>query len=425
MAERVVVVGAQWGDEGKGKVIDILSEKADYVVRYQGGNNAGHTVVVGEDELILHLIPSGILHKGKVCVIGNGVVIDPEALKAEITYLESKGIKINNNLRISDCAHLIFPYHKVLDKLREEKFSRTKIGTTGRGIGPCYTDKFSRNGIRIADLLNKRVFREKLEANIEEKNAIFRKVYKYKTFSFKKIFRQYSDFAEEIKPYVCNCSLLLNQAIKEGKKILFEGAQGTLLDIDHGTYPFVTSSNSTAGGACVGTGIGPNKIDKTIGIVKAYTTRVGEGPFPTEFSEKLMNKIRSIGKEFGATTGRPRRCGWFDAVIVRHAVCINGLDTIVVTKLDVLDMMPSLKICVGYSYKGKLYDNFPSDIEVLWKAKPVYEELPGWQQSTKGIKEFSALPKNAHVYLKRLEQLVGAKIEIVSIGSERTQTLFV
>ena len=420
-----VIIGAQWGDEGKGKIIDILSKDADYVVRYQGGNNAGHTVVVGTDEVILHLIPSGILHKNKICVIGNGVVIDPEALLSEIEYLKARNVDVSNNLRISDRAHVIFPYHKILDKLREEKFRKIKIGTTGKGIGPCYTDKFSRGGIRIGDLLNKRLFKDKLKCNIEEKNAIFSKVYKHKKYPFDKIYQQYLDFVNVIKPYICDCSVLLNEAIRKKKKILFEGAQGTLLDIDHGTYPFVTSSNSTAGGACVGSGVGPTRIDKAIGIVKAYTTRVGEGPFPTEFSAPLMKKIRTIGKEFGATTGRPRRCGWFDALVVKHAVAVNGLDGIVVTKLDVLDQMPKLKICIGYKYKGKLYEHFPSDIEVLWKAKPVYEEWPGWVQDTTKTKKFSSLPVNARKYLKRLSQLVGAKVEMVSIGSERNQTLFV
>jgi len=421
----IIVIGAQWGDEGKGKIIDILSKDADYVVRYQGGNNAGHTVVVGEEVVILHLIPSGILHKNKICVIGNGVVIDPEALLKEIKYLQARNIKINKNLRISDKAHVIFPYHKILDKLREEKFRKMKIGTTGKGIGPCYTDKFSRGGIRVGDLFNKRVFKNKLNANIKEKNAIFSKVYKHKKYPFREIYKMYLDFSRVIKPYVCDCSLVLNEAMRKNKKILFEGAQGTLLDIDHGTYPFVTSSNSTAGGACVGSGIGPTKIDKVIGIVKAYTTRVGEGPFPTEFTADLMRKIRDRGKEFGATTGRPRRCGWFDAVIVKHAVRVNGLDSIVVTKLDVLDKIAKLKICTGYKYKGEIYKEFPSDIEILWKAKPVYEELPGWMKDTTKITRFSDLPINARRYLKKLSQLVQTKIEIVSIGSERNQTLFV
>ncbi|MBU1044114.1 MAG: adenylosuccinate synthase [Candidatus Omnitrophica bacterium] len=421
----IVVIGAQWGDEGKGKIIDILTKNTDYVVRYQGGNNAGHTVVVGKEEIILHLIPSGILHKNKKCIIGNGVVIDPEALLSEVSYVKAKGIAIGDNLGISDQAHVIFPYHKVLDKLREEKFSKTKIGTTGRGIGPCYTDKFSRAGIRIADLYNERIFKDKLESNMEEKNAIFSKVYNYKKFSFEKIYEQYREYAKLMKPHICNCSVVLNQAIKKKKRILFEGAQGTLLDIDHGTYPFVTSSNSTAGGACVGTGVGPTKIDKAIGIVKAYTTRVGEGPFPTEFSADLLNKIRQKGREFGATTGRPRRCGWFDAVICKNAVTVNGLNAIAVTKLDVLDEMPVVKICVGYKYKGKLYTDFPADIEVLWKAKPVYIECPGWLKDTSKAKKYTDLPANARKYLRKIEQLAGAKIEIISIGSDRDQTIFV
>ncbi|MDD5729266.1 MAG: adenylosuccinate synthase, partial [Victivallales bacterium] len=312
-----------------------------------------------------------------------------------------------------------------LDKLREEKFSKTKIGTTGRGIGPCYTDKFSRAGIRVADLLNKRIFEDKLRSNLQEKNAVLSTVYRHPTFSFKKIFQQYLAYAEIMRPYLCNCSLLLNSAIKKRKNILFEGAQGTLLDVDYGTYPFVTSSNSTAGGVCSGSGVGPTKIDKVIGIVKAYTTRVGEGPFPTEFSAQLMTKIRSRGKEFGATTGRPRRCGWFDAVIVKHAVAVNGLDAVVVTKLDVLDMMPRLKICVGYAYKGRTYTDFPADIDVLWNAQPVYEECPGWLEDTTGVKKFSQLPRNARNYLAILTKLLGTKIEMVSIGSERNQTLFV
>ncbi|MBU2063053.1 MAG: adenylosuccinate synthase [Candidatus Omnitrophica bacterium] len=420
-----VIVGAQWGDEGKGKIIDILSKDADYVVRYQGGNNAGHTVVVAGEEIILHLIPSGILHKNKICVIGNGVVIDPQALLDEIEYLRCRGIKVKNNLRISRNAHIIFPYHKILDKLREEKFRKTKIGTTGRGIGPCYTDKFARCGIRIADILNKKIFKEKLQCNMREKNEVFRRVYKHKTFSFRATYDQYLKFAKKIEPFVCDCAYLLNDALKTKKNILFEGAQGTHLDIDHGTYPFVTSSNATAGGACVGSGLGPAKIDKVIGVIKAYTTRVGEGPFPTEFSAQLLKQIRNRGKEFGATTGRPRRCGWFDAVIGRHAVIVNGIETIAVTKLDVLDMMPKIKICVGYKYKGKVFRHFPADIEILWKAKPIYEEWPGWMEDITRTKYFSKLPKNARKYLERLAQLLETRIEIISVGSERNQTIFI
>ncbi|RKY36986.1 MAG: adenylosuccinate synthase [Candidatus Omnitrophota bacterium] len=421
----LVVVGAQWGDEGKGKIIDILSENVDYVVRYQGGNNAGHTVVVGKEKIVLHLVPSGILHQGTVCIIGNGVVIDPEALFAEIDYLDKKGINVNDCLRISDIAHIIFPFHKVLDKLREEKFCETKIGTTGKGIGPCYTDKFSRCGIRVADLLNEDVFKKKLKVNVDEKNAIFSNVYKYKEFSFTEIYEKYLEYACKIKPYVCNCSVVLNEAMSLNKEILFEGAQGTFLDIDHGTYPFVTSSNSTAGGACVGAGIGPTKIDKVIGVVKAYTTRVGEGPFVTEFSQQLMQEIRSKGNEFGATTGRPRRCGWFDAMLVKHAVGVNGIGSIALTKLDVLDTTAVLKICTAYECRGQLYSYFPADTSLLWEAKPIYEELPGWLKPTTGIKQFSKLPENAQKYLSKISELVGARIEMISVGSDRRETIFV
>ncbi|MCM8813849.1 MAG: adenylosuccinate synthase [Candidatus Omnitrophica bacterium] len=419
-----VLVGAQWGDEGKGKIIDVLAKDADYVVRYQGGNNAGHTVVVGSEEIILHLIPSGILHKEKICVIGNGVVIDPEALLKEMAYVEKKGISINGNLLISEQAHVIFPYHKILDKLREEHFRKTKIGTTGRGIGPCYTDKFARMGIRMADLLNRRVLKEKLETNLEEKNAIFRKVFRHPEFSFADLYARYLRYGRKIKPFLCDCTAVLNQAVAAGKRILFEGAQGTFLDIDHGTYPFVTSSNATAGGACVGSGVGPTRIGTVIGVVKAYTTRVGEGPFPTEFPPRLMDEVRRRGKEFGATTGRPRRCGWFDAVLVRQAAAVNGLDSIAVTKLDVLDHLQTLKICVAYKYRGRRYEQFPADLDALWNAKPVYEEMPGWMQSTAAVRSFDDLPPNARRYLRRLEELVRTRMQIVSIGSERNQTLF-
>ncbi|MFH1856699.1 MAG: adenylosuccinate synthase [Candidatus Omnitrophota bacterium] len=419
-----VVVGAQWGDEGKGKIIDLFSEKVDYIVRYQGGNNAGHTVVIGEKEFILHLIPSGILHKNKICVIGNGVVIDPQALLNEIEGLRAKGIEVNEkNFLISEQAHVIFPYHKILDKLKEEKKGLKKIGTTKKGIGPSYTDKVARYGIRVVDLLDEEVFKKKLRENIDEKNDIFRSTYNFKGFDFDEIYNEYREYAKKIKPFVCNCSLLLNNAIAAKKRILFEGAQGTLLDVDHGTYPFVTSSNSTAGGACCGTGVGPTKIDEVIGIVKAYTTRVGEGPFPTEFSSKMMNEIRNKGKEFGATTGRARRCGWFDAIIVRYAVLVNGLDSIIVTKLDVLDNVKALKICVGYKYKNKIYKDFPANIELLSKCKPVYEELEGWTKNTNQVSKYEDLPVNAKKYLKRLAELAGVKISMVSVGSERNQTL--
>lgn len=416
----IVIVGAQWGDEGKGKVIDIFAPQVDFIARYQGGNNAGHTVVIGGNEFILHLVPSGILHNRKMCVIGNGVVIDPKALLEEIRMLEDKGIGVDGRLFVSEEAHVILPYHKKLDELKEER--KKKIGTTKKGIGPCYADKVARSGIRIADLLDDAVFKEKLKSNLEEKNAILTKIYNADAFSFDSIYGEYSDYAKKIKKYVCNTTVLLNDALKKRKKILFEGAQGTLLDVDHGTYPFVTSSNATAGGASTGTGVGPTKIDKVIGIVKAYTTRVGEGPFPTEFSKNLMDRIRNKGKEFGATTGRPRRCGWFDSVIVKHSIMVNGIDEIVVTKLDVLDDLDNLKICTAYKYEGKLYNDFPSNVRVLKNCEVVYEELPGWKADTTRITSYSRLPKNAKNYLKRMRNILKTKIVLISVGSDRKQT---
>ncbi len=415
-----VIMGAQWGDEGKGKVIDIYSADADYVVRYQGGNNAGHTVVIGKDEFILHLIPSGILHKGVICVIGNGVVVDPKALLDEIKMLESKGIRVGKRLLISDRAHVILPYHRRIDELREQ--AKKKIGTTKRGIGPAYSDKISRLGIRMVDLLEKDTFAEKLRANLDEKNPILEKIYGTEGFSFDELHAEYSAYAGEIRKYVCDTAVILNEAIKKKKRVLFEGAQGTLLDVDYGTFPFVTSSNATAGGAAPGTGVGPSRIDKVLGVVKAYTTRVGEGPFPTEFSPDLMDAIRKKGKEFGATTGRPRRCGWFDSVIVRYSVMVNGIDGIIVTKLDVLDDLDSIKICAGYRFGGKVYRDFPSSIDVLNRCVPVYEEVPGWRKDTTAVTSHSGLPANARGYLKRIEALVGTKIVLVSVGSDRKQT---
>ena len=413
-----VVVGAQWGDEGKGKIIDILARDADYIVRYQGGNNAGHTVVIGDHEFVLHLIPSGILHKGKICVIGNGVVVDPEALISEIKTLRERGIRVDDNLKVSDQVHLIFPYHKEIDTLSER---RKKIGTTGRGIGPCYVDKVGRSGIRLADLLDDELFKKKLKENIEAKNETLQKLYNHPGFTFDEIYGKYAAYRTQIAKYACNSTKILNEAVKKRKKLLLEGAQGTLLDVDHGTYPYVTSSNATAGGACTGTGLGPSKIDKVIGVVKAYTTRVGEGPFPTEFGPDLMDVIRKKGKEYGATTGRPRRCGWFDSLIVRHSALVNSLDAIVVTKLDVLDELKSVKIAVAYKYKGKVYKDFPANIEMLWEVEPVYEELPGWGEDTSRIGSFSKLPTNAKKYLKKLEKLIGVRIELVSVGSRREQ----
>lgn len=417
----IVIVGTQWGDEGKGKIIDMLAQDTDFVVRFQGGNNAGHTVVVDGKQFILHLIPSGILHKDKICVIGNGVVVDPEVLLEEIKALRKKGIAVDGNLLVSDQAHMIFPYHKMMDKVREAKKGRGKIGTTGRGIGPCYTDKAARCGIRIADLFNDKVFRDKLKENLDEKNAAFKKIYNCEGFDFDEIYRQYKKYRPRLKRHLCGCSKVLNDAVENGKSILFEGAQGTFLDIDHGTYPYVTSSSATAGGAITGTGIGPRMIDRVTGVAKAYTTRVGEGPFPTEFSSRMMDKIRNKGKEFGATTGRPRRCGWFDSVLVRHSVRINSIDDVAITKLDVLDECKTIKVCVGYKIRGKKISDFPSDIGALWRCKPVYEELQGWREDTTRVTKYENLPKNALKYLETISGLVGAKISIVSVGSERKQ----
>jgi adenylosuccinate synthase len=421
----IVVVGAQWGDEGKGKVIDILAKDFSYIVRYQGGNNAGHTVVIGDEKFILHLIPSGILHEQKTCVIGNGVVIDPKALIEEINKLESKGITVKDRLFVSENAHLIFPYHRVLDELKEIKKGKSKIGTTKKGIGPCHADKVSRTGIRIIDLLNDKVFKEKLKQNVEEKNKVLKVLYDFEGFSFDKMYADYINYRDRIKDFVCDTAFLLNKAIEKRKPVLFEGAQGTMLDVDYGTYPFVTSSNATAGGVSTGTGVGPARLDKVIGVVKAYTTRVGEGPFPTEFSSDMMEKIRVRGAEFGATTGRPRRCGWFDACLVRHSVMVNGISEIVVTKLDVLDELKKIKICVGYKYEGKLYEQFTSDIEAFTNCEPVYEEVEGWVEDTTGVTSFWKLPQKAKDYLKKIQKIVKTKIVLISVGSKRKQTIIV
>jgi adenylosuccinate synthase len=419
----IVVIGAQWGDEGKGKLIDIISQDADITARYQGGNNAGHTVCVGDKEYVFHLLPSAILHRGKVCVIGNGVVVDPVALLDEISGLKKMGMNVTSQrLKISGRCHVVMPYHRVLDGLRETK-RKNKIGTTGRGIGPCYADKVARCGVRIVDLLNPKIFRAKLEDNLSEKNEVFRKVFDQKEFSFDGIYREYIAYGKKLASYVCDTAIYLNDAIDHKKSILFEGAQGTFLDIDFGTYPFVTSSNSIVGGVCAGTGVAPTKIDKSIACVKAYTTRVGEGPFPTEFSTRLEEEIRKKGNEFGATTGRPRRCGWFDSVLVRYAVIINGISELAIMKLDVLDDLPKLKICVGYKHKGKIYKDFPMDFEVLSQARPVYEEMDGWMSPTTGARNFKDLPKNAKLYIKRFEQLLKVGVKYVSVGTKRDEII--
>ena len=420
-----VVVGAQWGDEGKGKIIDILSRDADYVVRYQGGNNAGHTVVKECGEFVLHLVPSGIFNPKTICVIGNGVVVDPEALMQEVEGLEKKGIHVRGRLFVSDRAHLIFPYHKQIDRLRECKKGLLKIGTTGRGIGPSYGDKAARTGIRLVDLYEEKLFREKLQLAVTEKNEIFEKIYREKGCDYAKIYSDYREWAKKLAPYVADTSLLLWEAARKKKNILFEGAQGTHLDVDHGTYPFVTSSYVTSGGAAVGTGMPPSSVENVIGVVKAYTTRVGEGPFPTEFDPRLMEEIREKGKEFGATTGRPRRCGWFDAVLVRYSCRVNGIEEIAVTKLDVLDDLKEIKICVGYRHRGKLYRHFPASLLVQKEGKPVYETHRGWLKDTTQVKKFASLPANAKKYLNRLSRLLAVPITILSVGSHENQTIFI
>jgi len=416
----IVVVGAQWGDEGKGKVIDVLAADADVIIRYQGGNNAGHTVIVDHDEFVFHLIPSGLLHPGKVGLIANGVVIDPEALLEEMERLRAHGVELEHALKISDQAHLIFPYHKRLDVL-EEAARTGRIGTTGRGIGPCYVDKVARCGIRVADLFDEQALAAKLKQNLEEKNRLLEVIYHEPRFEFQPIFDEYRRYATVLRPFVVNSTRLLRDAMLQHKRLLFEGAQGTLLDLDHGTYPYVTSSNATAGGACTGAGVPPTCIDRVIGVVKAYTTRVGEGPFPTEFPPTMMEQVRLRGKEFGATTGRPRRCGWFDAVIARHAVWVNGCDAIAVTKLDVLDEMPTIQVGVGYRDGSRRIEEFPSDIAALSRSEPIYESMPGWMCDTSPVERFEDLPKAAQTYLKRLEQLLAVPICLISIGSRREQ----
>jgi len=419
----LVVVGAQWGDEGKGKIIDLLTERADVVARYQGGHNAGHTVVVGMEEFILHLIPSGILHKGKKCIIGNGVVVDPAALIEEMDGLIKRGIKFDANLLISRNAHLIMPYHKAIDVASERLKGNKKIGTTGRGIGPAYADKINRRGIRMADLLSPERFREKLTINIGEANFLLERFYNAPLIHQDEVYAEYLQYAQRLKKYITDTTLYINEAVAKKKKVLAEGAQGTHLDVDHGTYPFVTSSSPTAGGACTGLGIGPNTISEIVGIVKAYTTRVGSGPFPTEQNNAMGEHLRERGREYGATTGRARRCGWMDTLIVRHAVRVNGFTSIALTKLDVLDTLDEIKICVGYKHKGKLYKEMPSDLEVLEQCEPQYISLPGWKQTTIGIKKYAQLPKKARAYVEKVCKLCGVKPSIISTGARRDETI--
>ena len=419
-----VVVGTQWGDEGKGKITDMLCQEADVVGRYQGGNNAGHTVVVEDEEYKLHLIPSGILYEDTKCVIGNGVVIDPKVLIEELDNLAERGIEANN-LYLSSKAHIIMPYHRLLDKAEESRKGEGKIGTTGKGIGPVYRDKIGRFGIRLEDLLNEEVFTAKVKEMVELKNLILEKVYGMEPLDADEIIEEYLGYAEELESYVVDSSLLLNQEIDNGTDVLFEGAQGTLLDIDHGTYPFVTSSNPTSGGVCPGSGVGPTKIDNVLGVVKAYTTRVGEGPFPAELEGETGEHLRDKGHEFGTTTGRPRRCGWFDAVIVKYAARVNGLTGLALTKLDVLDELEEIKICTGYRYQGEVITEFPTNGEILTQCEPVYETLPGWQEDTTEITNYENLPANAKQYVERICELTGVELDILSVGPKRKQTMMI
>ncbi len=420
----VAIIGAQWGDEGKGKIVDLFTHDADIIVRFQGGNNAGHTLVVNGKKTVLHLVPSGALHPNKLCVIGNGVVVDPEILIEEIDALKAQGhLQSDEQLRISEQAHVIMPYHKAIDLARERLRGKGKIGTTGRGIGPAYEDKVARVGIRFIDLLEEDTFREKLERNIEEKNFYLKAILQEKALDFNEMHDSYSRYREKLKGYVTNTGLLLDQRIRAGKRVLFEGAQGTLLDVDHGTYPYVTSSSTITGGACSGSGVGPQHIQQVIGISKAYTTRVGSGPFPTELEGPDGETLRREGAEFGATTGRSRRCGWFDAVSVRHAVRMNGLTGVALTKLDVLTGFKKIPICTAYSYNGQTVSEFPASSKVMAAAQPIYEEMNGWTERLDDVRKFADLPATAQKYVQRIEAVIGTEIILVSVGPGREQTI--
>ncbi|MGP0566547.1 adenylosuccinate synthase [Nitrospina sp. 32_T5] len=418
-----VVVGMQWGDEGKGKIIDLFSEEADVVARYQGGHNAGHTICFGDQKFILHLIPSGIFHKGKLCVIGNGVVIDPKALVEEIGMLKKAGFEFDDKLVISDRANIILPYHMVSDQNKESTSGDRKIGTTGRGIGPSYADKVARAGLRLCDFLDEAILKDTMRANYEEKKKILKNLYGCDLQDFEKLYDDLLGYRQVILKYINDTQSILRKEIAAGHKVLCEGAQGTMLDVDHGTYPFVTSSNATSGGACTGLGIPPNKITRVIGVIKAYTTRVGEGPFPTELTDEFGEQLRKNGDEFGSTTGRPRRCGWFDAVVAKYAVELNGIDAVALTKIDVLDTFDTVKVCTGYSHKGRVLESMPACPRVLEECEPVYTEFPGWKQKTSGVRCFSDLPDNAKRYIDGLQKLLDVEMLMISTGPHRDHTI--
>lgn len=417
----VVVVGTQWGDEGKGKITDFLSQNAEVVARYQGGNNAGHTIKFDGITYKLHLIPSGIFFSDKICVLGNGMVIDPKAFVEELAYLHERNVT-TDNLRISNRAHIILPYHLKLDILQEEEKGVNKIGTTKKGIGPAYMDKAARVGIRIADLLDKETFRTKVEQNVKEKNRLFEKVYEVDPVNVDEIVDEYYEYGQQLAKYVVDTSVVLNDALDDGRRVLFEGAQGVMLDIDQGTYPFVTSSNPIAGGVTIGSGVGPTKINHVVGVSKAYTTRVGDGPFPTELQDTIGDQIREVGREYGTTTGRPRRVGWFDSVVVRHARRVSGITDLSLNSLDVLTGIETLKICVSYKYNGEVMNEFPASLKVLAECEPVYEEMPGWTEDITGVKSLHELPENARHYLERISQLTEIPLSVFSVGPDRTQT---
>ena len=417
----IVVVGTQWGDEGKGKITDFLSKKADAIARFAGGDNAGHTIKIGDETYKLHLIPSGIFYKDKVSVIGNGLVVNPKSLVTELNGLHARNID-TSNLRISNRAHVILPYHIYQDKVEEESRGDKKIGTTAKGIGPCYQDKVARNGIRMADLLDKEVFEQKLRENLALKNRLFEKFYEVEGLNFDDIFEEYYAYGQQLAQYVTDTSKVLNDILDEGGKVLFEGAQGVMLDVDQGTYPFVTSSNPVAGGVAIGAGVGPNAVQRVVGVCKAYTSRVGDGPFPTELFDEVGNQIREVGREYGTTTGRPRRVGWFDSVVVRHSRRVSGITDLALNSIDVLSGLETVKICTAYDYNGEVITEYPANLHIIEQCKPIYEELPGWSEDITGVRSLDELPENARKYVERILELTGIQLMTFSVGPAREQT---